>query len=471
MRFRFLKENNANPQWVALRLLCSGVLALIVGQRGLAQEAPGVPPIQQPDSVRTESVETVTPLPPPSAVALTLDQAVNFCLVNDPKIRTGLEAIRQAKADNWTASLAPNPEVSVAGGLLPLSGPFTEESPGGPPEFAMGVSYSIDWFLFGKRAAAMASASIGISVSEADYANLIRQRVTETTLAFYDVMEAGDLLEVARQDVANLERIEAVTVKAVDNGGRPKVELSRVRLDLLNVRRSLRDAQCAHVSAKARLRALLGGNLSETTFDAAGTLDGPLTAEAMPVDESCAEATQNRPDVLALRRKITKAEADVLVEQRNALPEITTDFGYTRQYQQCIGSPDVSAWGTGLSMTVPLFNRNQGNRAKAASMTSQNHCELRTALIDLRAEIEQAVESLRTAKENAASVAQDELRLAGQVRDSINQAYAVGGRPLVDVLDAQRNYRETYRIYISSRANYWRALSNYNSALGKQATQ
>jgi cobalt-zinc-cadmium efflux system outer membrane protein len=404
-------------------------------------------------------------------VALTLDQAVNFCLVNDPKIRTGLESIRQAKADNWTASLAPNPELSVAGGLLPLGGPFTEERPGGPPEFSMGVSYSIDWFLFGKRAAAMASAAVGISVSEADYANLIRQRVTETSLAFYDVMEARDLLEVARQDVMNLERIEVVTVKAVDNGGRPKVELNRVRLDLLNVQRSSRDAQCAHVSAKARLRALLGGNLSDTTFDAAGSLDGPLTAEPLTVDEACAVASQNRPDVLALRRKIVKAEADTVVEQRNALPEMSTDFGYTRQYQRCIGSPDVSAWGTGLTMSVPMFNRNQGNRVKAASVVSQNNCELRTALIDLRAEIEQAVESLRTAKENAASVAHDELRLAGQVRDSINQAYAIGGRPLVDVLDAQRNYRETYRIYISSRANYWRALSNYNSALGKQATQ
>jgi cobalt-zinc-cadmium efflux system outer membrane protein len=93
------------------------------------------------------------------------------------------------------------------------------------------------------------------------------------------------------------------------------------------------------------------------------------------------------------------------------------------------------------------------------------------ALIELQSEIEQAIESLRTAQQNAASVAQDELRLAAQVRDSINKAYEVGGRPLIDVLDAQRNFRDTYRIYISSRANYWRALCKYNSALGKQATR
>ena len=429
-------------------------------------------PIRQPDSFRAEQKgNTLIPLPPLSAVALTLDQSINYCLINDPKIRAGLEGIRQARADCWTASLAPNPEFSVGAGLLPLSGPFTEESPGGPPEFDLGFSYSIDWFLFGKRAAAMASASIGISVSEADYANLIRERVTETQLAFYDVLEAKGLLDVARQDVANLEQIESVTNKAVANGGRPRVELGRVRLDLLNARRTLRDAECAHISAKANLRAMLGGCLSDSTFDVAGTLDGPLTAEPLSVEEACCVARQYRPDILALQRKVCQAKADITVERRNALPEISTDFGYARQYQRSIGSPDISAWGTGLAITVPLFDRNQGNRAKAASVVSQNHSELRGALIDLRAEIEQVVETLRTAKQNAASVAQEELQLAGQVRDSINQAYAIGGRPLLDVLDAQRNYRETYRIYISSRANYWRALCNYNSALGRQVTR
>jgi len=419
----------------------------------------------------TRPEEIPAPLPPIATTVLTLDQAINLCLMNDPKIRAGLETIRQSRADAWTASLRPNPEMSVAAGLLPLGQPFTEESPGGPPEFDLGVSYPIDWFLFGKRAAAMASASAGVSVSEADYADLIRLRVTEATLAFYDVLEARDLLAVARQDVENLERIEAVTSKAVANGGRPRVELSRIRLDLLNVRRAQRDADLALISAKARLRALLGGSLPQETFEVVGTLDGPLTAEPLPLDEAYAVATQDRPDVLALRRKVAKARADIEVERRNAYPEITSDFGYARQYQRAIGANDVSAWGTSLAVSLPLFNRNQGNRAKAASVTAQSQYELHTALLDLRSEVEQAVEALRTAKQNAASVAQEELRLAGEVRNSINQAYEVGGRPLIDVLDAQRNYRETYRIYISSRANYWRELCKYNSALGKQATR
>jgi cobalt-zinc-cadmium efflux system outer membrane protein len=423
-------------------------------------------------SSRAEQLQAAAPLPPsPSESALTLDQTIHLCLLHDPKIRAGLELINQANADAVTASLRPNPEVSTGGTLLPLSRPITPEQPGGPSELDVGVAYPIDWFLFGKRAAAMASASIGIHVSEADYADLVRQRATEAALAFYDVLEAESLLDVANQDVENLQQVETVTQKAVVNGGRPQVELNRVRLELLGSRRTCRDAISALVSAKAKLRALLGRPNSDMPVEIAGTLDGSLTAEVLSVNDAYAMATQNRPDILSLRRKIAKAQADVVVENRNGLPEVQSSFGMGYQYQQPVGASDLNTWNAGISMTIPLFNRNQGNRAKAASAVSQGNYDLQTGLLELRAEVEQAVQSLLTSQQNAASVAQEELRLAAQVRDSIRQAYGMGGRPLIDVLDAQRNYRETYRIYVTSRADYWRSLYSYNSTIGKQVTQ
>jgi len=71
---------------------------------------------------------------------------------------------------------------------------------------------------------------------------------------------------------------------------------------------------------------------------------------------------------------------------------------------------------------------------------------------------------------DAQAIAGDQLRLAGEVRDTINRSYAAGNRPLIDVLDAQRNYRETYRLYITSRAELGRAVMNYSATLGKEVT-
>ncbi len=411
-------------------------------------------------------------LPPPRAVpvGMSLDEAISATLMADPKIRAGFEAIHQANADCLTSSLPPNPTLLTDGLFLPLT-PFTPATPGGPTQMDVQVGYPVDWFLFGKRAAAMASAHWGVCQSEADYADLIRQRVTATAIAFYDVLEAKSLLALARQDTENLSRLEAATRRAVDAGGRPVVELNRVRLDLLKSQQDLREADSALAVAKARLRAQFGRSDADPSFDVGGNLDAPLTAEPLPIEEAFALAQQNRPDIQSLRIQVSKAQADTVVERRKAFPQVTPQFGYTRQFQIPIGSPDADSWDASLTATVPLFDRNQGNRAKAQSIAAQNCYNLQAGMVDLRAEIEEVVRDFSTACQKARSVAQEEIRLAAEVRDSINKAYDAGGRPLIDVLDAQRTYRDTYRLYISSRADYWRSLYKYNSAIGKQVTQ
>jgi outer membrane protein, heavy metal efflux system len=419
------------------------------------------PPLDKPETLPT----------PRSAAAagLTLDQAINATLLADPKLRAGLEAINQANADLLTSALPPNPTLSADVQLLPLTRPFTVDRQGGPPQTDYLLSYPIDWFLFGKRAAAMASAAAGVRISEAAYADQVRQRVLDTAVAFYDVLEAKGLLDLARQDVENLRRVEEATRRGVQAGGRSAVDLNRVRLDVLKAEQALREAEAALTTARARLRARLGRRDADPAFDVAGDLDAPLTAVPPPVEETLALAEQNRPDILALRLQIDKGSRDVHTERTKAYPLLAPQAGYTRQFQEkAIGFPDANAWSAAVNLTVPLFDRNQGNIAKARSVLAQDALNLESGLVDLRAEIVQAVQEFQTAYRTATAVAGEQLKVAAEVRDAITKAYAVGGRTLLEVLDAQRNYRETYRLYTTSRANYWRALHRLNAAIGKQ---
>ena len=412
---------------------------------------------------------------PPKATAppaaMTLDQIINATLLADPKLRAGFESINQANADALTASLRPNPELFTDGQLLPLTRPFTVDRQGGPPQQDVTINYPIDWFLFGKRAAAVQAAGLGVKASEADYADLVRQRVLDAATAYYDVLEARAVIEIARQDVDNLKRVEAVTEKAVEGGGRPQVELSRIRLDRLRSEQVLREAENALVGAKARLRAVMGRADADPAFEVAGSLEATPQVEPLPVEEAFAVAQQNRPDIHALRWRVAQGRANVELERRRAYPAVTPQTGYTRQYQQkAIGFPDANSYMVGLTMTLPISDRNQGNRAKAASVAAQNQFQLQAGVVDLRAEVVQADQDLRTAIATSGAVAGEQLRTAVQVREAITKAYEAGGRPLIDVLDAQRNYRETYRLFITSRANYGRAAVRYSAAIGTQRT-
>ena len=119
-------------------------------------------------------------------------------------------------------------------------------------------------------------------------------------------------------------------------------------------------------------------------------------------------------------------------------------------------------------MSLPVFNRNQGGRARAASQVAQYQFEYRAALADLRAEVETADRQLRAARANAEAISGDQLRLAREVLTSVTEAYRAGTRSLLDLLDAQRNFRETYRAYITARAAYWRAVYRFGAAIGQQ---
>ncbi|HEX3313791.1 MAG TPA: TolC family protein [Gemmataceae bacterium] len=448
-------------------------MTVVLGSSSLlsAQDRPTLSfaPIDPPSTSNAAAPQT---LPSPGVVAaerMTLDQVISTTLLADPKLRSAFEEITQSKGDLWTAGLRPNPTFSPGGQFLPLTHPFTVDRTGGPPELDLGASWQLDWFLFGKRAAAIVAANKQLRATEQDYYDTVRQRIRDAALAFYDILEAQGLAEQARQDLQNLQKVENVTQRAVENGGRAQVELNRIRLDRLRSDQTLREAIGLATTNRSKLRAFLGRSDSDSSFDIIGSLDLPAVKPNLTTDEAFAIAQENRPDILSLRWKIDKAQADTIVEHRKAFPEVTAKLGYSRQFQtRAIGMPDANSYFTGVDVTLPIFDRNQGNRLKASSNLAQSQYDYQAGLVDLRAEIEQVLTELRMAQATAEAAGGEQLKLAGEVLDAITKAYAAGGRPLLDVLDAQRNFRDTYRLYITSRANYWRASVKLSATLGKK---
>ena len=214
---------------------------------------------------------------------------------------------------------------------------------------------------------------------------------------------------------------------------------------------------------------MLGRADADPDFDVQGSLDEPLAATLPPPDEGFEMAVRNRPDIESDRRKIAQATADMTAQRKAAYPPVSPMFGYTRQFQKKeIGFPDANSWTAAMTVGLPLYDRNQGNRLKAYSTFAQSQYGLATDLATLRAEVETTAQEFRAAKANAESIGADQLKLATDVRTSVTRAYQAGGQTLLDFLDAQRNFRETTRAYITSRAAYWRAVYRYRAAIGQQ---
>ena len=400
---------------------------------------------------------------------VSIDDAIRECLEHNLDVQGGREGIAHAKADLRTTSLLPNPDLTVDTALHPLPGQhFTEQKPGGPEQYDAIVSYPVDWLVFGKRAAAVESARRGIDVSVADFADLVRQRLADTIGAFYDTVEAKALLPLAEEDTGNLRRVAEMTAQRAAIGGGPRIDVDRARLAATASERDLRQADRAVVTTKATLRVLLGRTGDEPAFDVEGTVEVEHPSEPPEVDDALQTAAATRPDILSLQRQVDRAEAEVQSQMAQAFPDLSVQLGYTYQRQTPIGSPDVSSYGAALTVGLPLFNRNQGNIAKAQSAARQARLALEAGRLQLRADIEKATTALRVAYLGVTADDPANLKLATRVRTSIETAYRDGGRPLLDLLDAERAYRDAFRQHIALNLDYRRAVAALNTAVGKQ---
>jgi outer membrane protein, heavy metal efflux system len=405
----------------------------------------------------------------PGAETLTLEQAMAETLRSDPKLRGAMEAIRQARGDYVTSSLLPNPTVQVNGVFLPIR-PFTATSPGGPPELDVIGTFPIDWYLFGKRAAAMTNAGIGVSVSHADYSDQVRQRLANTASAFYDVLEARAMVKLSREDLANLTRVAASTEEGVKNGGAAPIDSERIQLSVFDAQIDLRTRMATLATTRAQLRAAIGRTQAQN-FDASGSLEVDKPAPPLSASEAIALAERNRPDIISLRRQIEKARSGVDVERTKARPSVSPSLGYQYQWQDYAGVADAPSYTAQMNVSLPIFDRNQGNIAKAQSVFAQSCYNLQAQLVQTEADVEQAVAEFQTAQSNAVTIGPQQLAKAKSVLDRTMDAYREGGKTLLDVLDAERAYRDTHRNYILAQSAYWHSLHKLNAAVGQQVLQ
>jgi cobalt-zinc-cadmium efflux system outer membrane protein len=416
-----------------------------------------------------EKSATVAPTEKPAeAKEFTLNQAVQTALKSDPRINAALENISQAEADLITAGLIPNPQINTDMQLMPLNRPFTVDRQGGPPQFDFNVAMPIDWFLFGKRAAAITSGEQGVEAASADFANTVRLRIAATIASFYDVLEMQAMLEVAHENQSNLAKMEKIILNRVAFGGVGTIEADRIKLSIFSGHREVHARELDLAAALNRLRALLGieGNIP---VKVKGTLEVESPVKPLEIESAFKWAEENRPDLSALRRQLDKADADINLQESKAYPQVTPTIGYSRQFQQqAIGFPDVNSWMAGVNVSVPIFDRNQGNIAKAKSIKNQTQFNLQAQLVDMRAEIDQAVKTFTSSYQFLTNDDPGQLEAAINVRDKITQAYELGGKTLIEVLDAQRAYLETYRVHISGRSSYWHSLNQLNAVIGKE---
>jgi cobalt-zinc-cadmium efflux system outer membrane protein len=401
---------------------------------------------------------------------ITLPTAIQMCIANNFRLRAGEEKIRQAEADLVTASLIPNMTLWADYQLVPLQHADVNNQLG-PPEADFLLTVPIDWLLFGKRVAAMQAAKLGIDVSNADFADMHRLQVARTVDAFYEILTTRDYLELAEENVRELQEIEKLTQQMATDKKAGPLELDRIKLAVLEALLERHDRELAFGLARAKLRPLIGRTAADEDFDVDGKMDVKATVPPPTLEAALALADAHRADLISDRHDIERSRANVEAERRKAWPRVDLVPIINYQNQQAIdGFRNGAMAGGALQTTLPFTDRNQGNILRARSREIEAQQIYHADRADVFAEVEASVVEYTDAVEHITQFnSPATIKAAENLNKNMDAAYRSGERRLHDLLNAHHAYRERLEHTVEFESTYWRKLNKLNMAVGLNA--
>jgi cobalt-zinc-cadmium efflux system outer membrane protein len=401
---------------------------------------------------------------------ITLPMAIELCINNNFRVLAGAERIRMAEADLITSSLIPNPSLFADCQLIPLQQADIRNQVG-PPQWDTLVTFPIDWLLFGKRLAGMQAARLGIEVSNTDFANVLRLQLAQTVDTFYEVLEDEAYFKLAEKHLEELTNLEKLTEELAKNKKVGALELDRIKLAAHEALLERHDRELALELAKARLRPFLGRTAADADYEVEGALTVAAVVPPPKLEEALALAEAHRPDLLSGRKAIEQASAVAELERRRAKPQVAFQPGWTYQDQahQTVFR-NGSMFDIGVSTTLPLTDRNQGNIRKAQAQMHERQLSYQGDRAKALADVEASHASYADAVEHLTQFnTQETLQAAHDLRKNMEAAYRAGDRKLIEVLDAHKAYRDRLAHVIEFESDYWRALNKLNAAVGLKA--
>jgi outer membrane protein, heavy metal efflux system len=395
--------------------------------------------------------------------SLTIEEAVDEAVQRNLVLLAERANLSIAEASLITARLRPNPVLSGGANSLDWLGTgFNEVNGAGPPEYAVRVDVPFE--RAHKRELRTEVADDAKRIAEAQFAEAVRKVKLDVMLAGIDVLEAKAKLQLAQDNLQALDHLLQLNERRLTSGAIAPLEVSRSRVAMLQYRGNVRTAQLALTQARLKLLPLLGQKPEGDPIDIDDRL-GLTPAPASP-DLAALQTTARsaRPDLVAAQREQARTQADLRLQIAQGKIDYTLGAEYRRQ-QGVNGKGNLL--GLFFSAPLPVFNRNQGEIARAEAESDKATRSVNALETGLASEVSSAYEAFDASRQLLIEIERDLLTPTTEARAGTTYMYQAGATSLLDVLDAQRAYNDTMDTYYSAQAAYRRAQATLVLVVGR----
>jgi cobalt-zinc-cadmium efflux system outer membrane protein len=384
----------------------------------------------------------------------------------NPTLKAAQLNIDESRAAEITAYLRPNPDFSLATDGTQLSRFNGVWRPFAGTQVSTGISYLHE--RQNKRELRRDQAKESTTIAESTYLDEERGLVFNLRNAFVQVLQAKAVLQNAKENLDYWDRELSVNRKRFTAGDLARVDLNRLELQRVQFESDFETAMVNLRTAKIQLLMMLNERTPIERFDVSGAFD--FTDGLRPLEEYRNIALQARPDLKAAVQTVELAK----ITHKLAIANGSTDptFSAWVTHNPSFNNPyDNNTIGASVSIPLRIFDRNQGEKARTQIDIGRNE-RLRDATQALVfSDVDSAYWTLIQALNLLKPYKEKYLPLAGDNRNRITISFQNGGASLLDLLDAEKAYRDTRLAYLNLIGSYLTAAAQMNMAAGREVLQ
>ncbi len=389
----------------------------------------------------------------PAALALTLEEAVATGLRNNPDIQAFRFEEEVARGQVRRAQLPPLSNPVIEGSYSSQGRPPGE--PGGSfRNHRITLSQNVE--IGGQRGLRINAAANTLERSRLDIRDFERRLKADIKGGFVEALFLRDR-EALMQEYLRIQQelSDLVSIK-YEAGDVAALEVNLSQVELARAQKDVIAASTEYRNSLVSLRRLIG-----LPAEATITAEGELAAGFPPLPERQTLLTgiPGRPDIKAAQAEITRLEAVEKLVKREIIPNVTWSV-FTGKTE---GEDET---GGALGISIPLFDRKQGERIEARARLSQARIQetalTRTAQKEIDASYTAAAASLRELGIFRKAILE---RLTENL-DLLQFAFREGKISFYDVRVAQRETFDTRNAYLQALITAQRAFNALERATG-----
>ena len=284
--------------------------------------------------------------------------------------------------------------------------------------------------LGGRRAKRIAVVNAEVERERLDARNVERMTIAAAVAGYFQVLHAEKLLALAEERVRLAEAAETTARQRAKAGDVAEFEVNLARGEVARARSGVISARADHARERARLGAVLGIPSVSVTGD---------LADRKPLE--IAGAIRERPDLRALAQEVEVARAETVVARAERWPSL--DLRFTYEHER-----DAEIVLGGIAIALPLFERGQGDVARAAARGKRAQLELSTRTSVATAQADSARDTYAAAVAAVQILAKEAVPLSIENETAAAASYRAGKIELGTLLVIRREALDTRRDHL-----------------------